>query len=117
MGVRDNTVLGGLISAATLIALHYVVACATFKSERLEGNDSPKVPAGPPQGRGSSKTAAPPPYDGTDDGPGRAFSGHAAPGRVDDQGHKRFCRSLSIGCGLVRRHCRAGADNRPRPPG
>jgi hypothetical protein len=34
--VGDNTVLGGLISAATLIALHYVVAFATFKSKRRE---------------------------------------------------------------------------------
>jgi hypothetical protein len=76
--VGDNTVLGGLISAATLIALHYVVAFATFKSKRLEawiegtpgivvhngvpneavmrsefpappnGNGSPKVPVAPP---------------------------------------------------------------------
>src|SRR6185437_14358579 len=36
MNGGDNTVLGGLISAATLIALHYVVAFATFKSKRLE---------------------------------------------------------------------------------
>jgi uncharacterized membrane protein YcaP (DUF421 family) len=32
----DNTVLGGLISASTLIALHYVVAFATWKSKTLE---------------------------------------------------------------------------------
>jgi uncharacterized membrane protein YcaP (DUF421 family) len=36
MNGGDNTVLGGLISAATLTALHYVVAFATFKSKRLE---------------------------------------------------------------------------------
>ncbi len=36
MNGGDNTVLGGLISASTLIALHYVVAFVTFKSKRLE---------------------------------------------------------------------------------
>src|SRR5438552_1347268 len=36
MNGGDNTVLGGVISAATLIALHYVVAYATFKSKTLE---------------------------------------------------------------------------------
>src|SRR6516164_410307 len=36
MNGGDNTVLGGLISAATLIALHYVVAIITFKSKKLE---------------------------------------------------------------------------------
>ena len=36
MNGGDNTVLGGLISAATLIALHYVVAIMTFKSKKPE---------------------------------------------------------------------------------
>ncbi len=36
MNGGDNTVLGGLISAATLIGLHYVVAFVTFKSKRME---------------------------------------------------------------------------------
>lgn len=37
MNGGDNTVLGGIISATTLIALHYTVAFMTFKSKRLEG--------------------------------------------------------------------------------
>jgi uncharacterized membrane protein YcaP (DUF421 family) len=36
MNGGDNTVVGGLISATTLIALHYVVAFVTFKSKKLE---------------------------------------------------------------------------------
>jgi uncharacterized membrane protein YcaP (DUF421 family) len=36
MNGGDNSVLGGLISATTLIGLHYVVAFVTFKSKRLE---------------------------------------------------------------------------------
>jgi uncharacterized membrane protein YcaP (DUF421 family) len=36
MNGGDNTVVGGLISATTLIALHYVVAFATWKSKTLE---------------------------------------------------------------------------------
>src|SRR5215471_9636829 len=36
MNGGDNSVLGGLISASTLIALHYAVAFLTFKSKRLE---------------------------------------------------------------------------------
>ena len=36
MNGGDNTVLGGTISATTLIALHYVVAFMTFKSKKLE---------------------------------------------------------------------------------
>ncbi len=36
MNGGDNTVLGGIISAATLIALHYVVAFSTFKSKTME---------------------------------------------------------------------------------
>ncbi len=36
MNGGDNTVLGGIISATTLIGLHYVVAFATFKSKKLE---------------------------------------------------------------------------------
>lgn len=36
MNGGDNTVLGGVISATTLIALHYAVAFMTFKSKTLE---------------------------------------------------------------------------------
>src|SRR6202158_4465760 len=36
MNGGDNTLVGGLISAATLIALHYAVAIMTFKSKKLE---------------------------------------------------------------------------------
>jgi uncharacterized membrane protein YcaP (DUF421 family) len=36
MNGGDNSVPGGLISAATLIALHYGVAFLTFKSRKLE---------------------------------------------------------------------------------
>src|SRR6188472_2694607 len=36
MNGGDNSLLGGLISAITLIALNYVVGFATFKSKRLE---------------------------------------------------------------------------------
>ena len=36
MNGGDNTVLGGIISATTLIALHYAVALMTYKSKRLE---------------------------------------------------------------------------------
>jgi uncharacterized membrane protein YcaP (DUF421 family) len=36
MNGGDNTVLGGIISAATLIALHYGVAYMTFKSKKME---------------------------------------------------------------------------------
>jgi len=36
MNGGDNTVVAGLISAATLIALHYVVSILTFKSKTLE---------------------------------------------------------------------------------
>ena len=36
MNGGDNSVLGGIISAATLIALHYCVAYLTFKSRTLE---------------------------------------------------------------------------------
>jgi uncharacterized membrane protein YcaP (DUF421 family) len=36
MNGGDNTVLGGVISATTLIALHYGVAFMTFKSRTLE---------------------------------------------------------------------------------
>lgn len=36
MNGGDNTVVGGLISATTLIALHYAVSILTFKSKRLE---------------------------------------------------------------------------------
>ena len=36
MNGGDNSVPGGLISAATLIALHYAVAFMTFKSRTLE---------------------------------------------------------------------------------
>lgn len=36
MNGGDNSVLGGIISATTLIALHYCVAFVTFKSKTLE---------------------------------------------------------------------------------
>src|SRR2546430_3796788 len=36
MNGGDNTILGGLISATTLIACHYAVALMTFKSKKLE---------------------------------------------------------------------------------
>ena len=36
MNGGDNSVLGGIISATTLIALHYGVAYMTFKSKTLE---------------------------------------------------------------------------------
>jgi uncharacterized membrane protein YcaP (DUF421 family) len=36
MNGGDNTVLGGVISASTLIALHYLVAYLTFKSKKVE---------------------------------------------------------------------------------
>ena len=36
MNGGDNTVLGGLISASTLIGLHYVVALITFKNKKVE---------------------------------------------------------------------------------
>ncbi len=36
MNGGDNTVLGGIISATTLIALHYAVAFITYKSRKME---------------------------------------------------------------------------------
>ena len=36
MNGGDNSVLGGIISAATLIVLHYAVALMTYKSKKLE---------------------------------------------------------------------------------
>lgn len=36
MNAGDNSLLGGLISATTLIALNYVVSLATYRSKRLE---------------------------------------------------------------------------------
>src|ERR1700747_2657299 len=36
MNGGDNSLVGGLISALTLIALNYTVGFATFKSKRLE---------------------------------------------------------------------------------
>src|SRR5215469_7082183 len=36
MNGGDNSLIGGLISATTLIALHYVVAIMTFKNKKLE---------------------------------------------------------------------------------
>ena len=36
MNGGDNTVLGGIISATTLIVLHYAVAFMTYKSKKLE---------------------------------------------------------------------------------
>lgn len=37
MNGGDNSVAGGMILAATLIALNWIVAFATFRSKRLEG--------------------------------------------------------------------------------
>ena len=37
MNGGDNTVLGGVISATTLIVLHQAVAFMTYKSKKLEG--------------------------------------------------------------------------------
>lgn len=36
MNGGDNSVLGGILSATTLISLHYLVALMTFKSKRME---------------------------------------------------------------------------------
>lgn len=36
MNGGDNSVVGGLISATTLIAIHYVVSILTFRSKKLE---------------------------------------------------------------------------------
>jgi len=36
MNAGDNSLIGGLISAATLVALNYGVSYATFKSKRIE---------------------------------------------------------------------------------
>ena len=36
MNGGDNTVLGGIISATTLVALHYAVAFMTYKSRKME---------------------------------------------------------------------------------
>jgi len=36
MNGGDNSVLGGIISATTLIALHYAVAFMTYKSRKME---------------------------------------------------------------------------------
>ena len=36
MNAGDNSLVGGLISAATLVALNYVVSHATFRSKKLE---------------------------------------------------------------------------------
>ena len=36
MNGGDNSLVGGLVSAATLVALNYLVGMATFRSKRLE---------------------------------------------------------------------------------
>ena len=36
MNAGDNSLIGGLISAATLVGVNYVVGIATFRSKRLE---------------------------------------------------------------------------------
>ena len=64
MNGGDNTVLGGLISAATLIALHYVVRsrlsrASAWKLDRGNGNGAPKVPAAPRTPDGGSSTRSP----------------------------------------------------------
>src|SRR5258708_13150981 len=45
MNGGDNSLVGGLISATTLIALNYTIGFATFRSKRLEA-----IVEGPPQG-------------------------------------------------------------------
>lgn len=37
MNAGDNSLVGGLLSATTLVALNYVVGVATYRSKRLEG--------------------------------------------------------------------------------
>ncbi len=37
MNAGDNSLIGGLISAATLVALNYLIEYATVKSKKLEG--------------------------------------------------------------------------------
>jgi uncharacterized membrane protein YcaP (DUF421 family) len=37
MNGGDNSLVGGLVSAATLVALNYAIGYATFRSKRLEG--------------------------------------------------------------------------------
>src|SRR5260221_14301477 len=37
MNGGDNSLVGGLVSAATLVALNYGIGYATFKGKRLEG--------------------------------------------------------------------------------
>lgn len=37
MNAGDNSLVGGLISATTLVGLNYLVGLATFRSKRLEG--------------------------------------------------------------------------------
>ena len=37
MNAGDNSLIGGLIAAVTLIALNYVVAMLTYRSKRIEG--------------------------------------------------------------------------------
>jgi uncharacterized membrane protein YcaP (DUF421 family) len=37
MNAGDNSLIGGLMSAATLVGLNFLVGYATFKSKRLEG--------------------------------------------------------------------------------
>src|SRR5262250_3998423 len=36
MNAGDNSLVGGLISAATLVGLNYLLAIATFKSKKIE---------------------------------------------------------------------------------
>ena len=57
MNGGDNTVLGGLISAATLITLHYVVAFATLESKRLEAGsrERQRRAQGPGRAAGSGR--------------------------------------------------------------
>ncbi|HWG31190.1 MAG TPA: hypothetical protein VN676_11605 [Steroidobacteraceae bacterium] len=97
----DNTVLGGLISAATLIALHYVVAFATFKVRRLEAwiEGTPRivvhngVSVRPPNGNGSPKVpAAPPPAGATSTRDPALLPSRGLPGSFFG-GRCRKCRS------------------------
>src|SRR5262249_31083004 len=37
MNAGDNSLVGGLISASTLVLLNYVIGIATFRSKKIEG--------------------------------------------------------------------------------
>ena len=49
MNGGDNSLVGGLVSAATLVALNYGIGLATFKSKRLEATHRGTTAAHHPQ--------------------------------------------------------------------